>query len=243
MQEGSKLDEENNSQQYFIGILRAAYDLLSSVGKDRINTSKSSGTTKKKKKNKAKQGANKNDALNNLFAHLQVKEPSLQPLDSEPVPRAPDSTDGRTRTAGKVPQFRLEEESDDVAFQLWCFSEDINDMRSFISETWREYVRGEVSVVAAGLITTTGFILMRQANEEVTQSHPEICEYWHIHSFLRLQLIAHPHVAALMPIEADAKQRQPHRYQSGGAAVHFWRRGHILDARGSECRLENAQCS
>jgi len=76
---GGKLEEERVSHAYFIKVLREAYDLLGQVDPRRILRPAERARCKKQQEaEKMGQG----DKLTNLFAHLQVDEPSEQTLDS-----------------------------------------------------------------------------------------------------------------------------------------------------------------
>lgn len=147
----------------------------------------------------------------------------MQPLGGPPAVPI-DATAAR-----KAPSVRLQEdENEDLAFALWCFLQDLNDIRTFIHSTWQEYARGEVSPLAAAVSTNAGCTLMRQADADFIKAYPAFCEYWHLHDFLKLRLVMQPGLAALMPSEDGARAGQ---YQadvspaallctSGAIAVH-----------------------
>ena len=207
------LEKENDGHAYFIKVLRDTYEMLSSAGKDRIKTAKPIASGKK---GKGKQAAARGHVLNNLFAHLYLEEPSAKPLGSGRTPSKPTASD----TTPPTTKFRLKaNEVDDVAFEIWCFLEDLNDVRMYIREAWREYVRGDVTLIAAGLTCNTGFGLMRQANEEFLKAHPDFRDYWYIHDFLKLRLKAEDAITIIMPAEGVTKKQQQPRADINPAAL------------------------
>lgn len=101
-----------------------------------------------------------------------------------------------------------EEQQEDGGFQLWCNLEDLNDVRAFITDSWKEYTRGHLTPDAAGRITNVGFMLMRRASEDFTKSHPEFGDYWSVLEILNLQLVAEGRMAALDPVKANGQYPQ-----------------------------------
>ena len=96
--------------------------------------------------------------MGNLFDRLHVEEPSTQALGDQAHPPP--------YTASPLPDFKLEKEDDDSAFAVWCFLQDLNDVRSFVHNTWLEYSRGEISFLAGSTVTGTAFGLLRTADAE-----------------------------------------------------------------------------
>ncbi|KAK5113585.1 hypothetical protein LTR85_010814 [Meristemomyces frigidus] len=137
LQDGGELENENESHRYFI-----------------------------MSKRKPPQNPTKGDQLENLFACLELEEPSLKSSDSD------SPGDHKAPPTPPPPYYKLEEEDDDVAFKTWCFLQDLNDVRSFVRDTWLEYSKGELSFLAASSITDTAFGLLRCADEEFAKSVP-----------------------------------------------------------------------
>jgi len=129
-------------------------------------TSASDATSKVKSKNKRKTSQDsEKDELSNLFACLDVEEPSLSALGEDA------SSDGTDRPAAPPPPYyKLEKEDEDEAFKTWCFLQDLNDVRTFVRETWLQYSKGEISFLAASSITDTAFGLLRRADEEFAKT-------------------------------------------------------------------------
>ncbi|KAI5365869.1 hypothetical protein Slin15195_G073960 [Septoria linicola] len=67
----------------------------------------------------------------------------------------------------------LEEGEGDDVFALWCFLEDLNDVRNAVSISWNEVVTGDLSVTAAAVITEKAFKLMSAANDTFVAQYPK----------------------------------------------------------------------
>ena len=147
--------------------------------------------------------------LDNLFASLDVEEPSGTPLGihtpttqtpkaatrASRAPKTPErSKAGATTSTAKVSDsskliFKLEHEDDDDGFATWCFLQDLNDVRVFVGDAWREYSRGEISFLAASSITDTAFGLLHSADDEfgkIRSTHwPDLLHYFGLTHFER----------------------------------------------------------
>lgn len=98
------------------------------------------------------------DRISNLFDFLQVEEPADGVASQEGAPSA--------YAAPSTPSVKLEREDNDTAFELWCFLQDLNDVRTSVQETWVEYSKGQVSFLLASSVTDIAFGLLRCADAE-----------------------------------------------------------------------------
>lgn len=144
--------------------LKAAKDKL--VGKESASSSKKESSGKKKQK---KQREDPREAISSIFASLELEEPSTNPPGSAPSPTHVNSASSPSQVSVK---FRLEKEEEDNAFKTWCFLQDLADIFKSVKQNWEDYVKGEVSFFAAGVITDTAFGLLRCADEDFATVSP-----------------------------------------------------------------------
>jgi len=84
-----------------------------------------------------------------------------------------------------VADFKLEGGEEDIAFELWCLFRDLDDVRTFVREAWKEYAKGDLSLVTTGMLTETAFGIMRRANEEFVTAHSKYNSYAKVLDFLK----------------------------------------------------------
>ncbi|KAK5708330.1 hypothetical protein LTR97_000870 [Elasticomyces elasticus] len=169
LEDGSDLDKENSSHRHFILVLEKVLQVLKTTRSEippTLSDNKASTKAKKKARDVAAQGE-----LSNLFACLEVEEPSTLAQTSQQKKPAGVADHSVATT------FQLVEEQDDRGFATWCHLQDLNDVRQFLKETWLEYSRGEISFLAASSTTDTAFGLLRCADEDFTEILPQ-CSTW-----------------------------------------------------------------
>ena len=140
---------------------------------------------------------------------MQLEEPSEHALGDEVPPQVTQTPAGQRKVV-----FELEKSDQDTAFELWCFLQDLGDVRIFVKQAWEEYSRGDISFLAASSITDTAFGLLRCADEDFTKSSslkssdwPGLVEYLEIFWFVRgraVWLCPNPHVKATQPRIPDS---------------------------------------
>lgn len=178
VKEDSDLRRQNDAHNHFIGVLKEVHHILAAAVKP-------SGKPQPQASDNLKEAHL--DTLNNLFAHLDVEEPSETPLGSAPSV-VPDKPAAKTTHKGpqKTTYELLEDEGDSLAFELWCILQDMSDVRDFLRQTWTEYSKGKVSLLAAGVVTDTAFGLLRRASEEFTARQPQFWDMWQVLNYLSL---------------------------------------------------------
>src|SRR5271170_4769661 len=70
--------------------------------------------------------------------------------------------------------YELEDDSDgDLAFDVFCFFEDLHHIQAFLADTWEKYGDGELDLVTAAMTTNAALDLVRRAEEEIIALDPE----------------------------------------------------------------------
>ena len=108
-------------------------------------------------------------------------------------------------------KFELEKTFDnDTRFEMWCFLQDIADVRAYLKRVWQSFRAGDTSFIAAGLLTDTAFGLLRSADEVFRESRPHRSTEWHsVIQFLGLQLSVHGEAVALQPVTRQQGAHDP----------------------------------
>lgn len=83
----------------------------------------------------------------------------------------------------------------------------MSDVRVSIRGAWENYARGDLSLLAVGKITNTGFGIMRNANEEIVKSYPEFSNYLHVPRHLKVSVMAEVGLAAIFPLNLRGSER------------------------------------
>ena len=105
------------------------------------------------------------------FKSLPIEEPSESPLGLAPAQAIQGSS-------AELIDADPGEELDDSYFELWCFLQDLNDVKKLIVSTWQEYARGEVSALVASNTLEIGFTLVRLAHDDFAARRPALQD-WH----------------------------------------------------------------
>lgn len=198
LQGGSELEQENESHRYFILVLQRVLNLLIDAHGKRPSPEPS---VKVKPKDKPEVSRASPSELNNLFACLDIEEPSPTPLGERP----PSGT-SQSRTPK---HFKLENEDEDLAFPTWCFLQDLNDVRTFVQGTWLEYSRGEFSFLAASSITDTAFGLLRCTDEEFSKSNSQTTDWSPLLQYFGLEFFVRERALWVCPRVAGSQPRIP----------------------------------
>ncbi|KAK4949366.1 hypothetical protein LTR10_011984 [Elasticomyces elasticus] len=203
LEEGSKLDKENKSHQYFILVLQKVLSLLEEA---RTKIAPKSGASKPSQ-NSSKKGriTGIQHELSNLFACLEVEEPAAVSV-SGATTQSKETGSTSASSAGK--SFQLVEDQDDSGFATWSYLQDLDDVRTYLRNTWLEYSRGELSFLAASSITDTAFGLLRCAHEDFEKMVPQCSTAKDLLEFLGLTDFCRGRVVWLGPI---ANTKTTHR--------------------------------
>ena len=160
-QDGTMADG-NRSHQHFIALLEKIRDMFAALGTRDTDKQPLPGTAKKSNKSNK---SDKMDSLSNLFAHLHVDE-SADLDDASPgleTAAAPSKTMHFTL-------YDLKAECDEE-FAVWCFLQDLSDVRAFVYKTWVEFAQGEITFLAAITVMDIAICLMQCADLEFSAQH------------------------------------------------------------------------
>lgn len=196
------IKKSNDSHRHYINTLQQIHDILAP-------TQKSGNTTPKRAKSG---GADKSEDINilNLFAQLQVEEPSQSPLGQTPSNRC---------VAKPKPLANKNDveqgDTDENLFALWCFLADARDLRLSIVSTWLAYASGDVSFMAGSLVLETGLTLLRQ--QSLNQAYTK--DWLQVPGLLGYQVESIEDTTYVFPLEARSSGgTEPLKMLSPGAA-------------------------
>ncbi|KAK4214294.1 hypothetical protein QBC37DRAFT_421584 [Rhypophila decipiens] len=160
------VEVDNLSHQYFIGILQQVHAILSTMPiKADMNPGGKPRGTKHAHLEPSVKPESDTTGISNLYANLQLEEPSLAFEADMPV------TDPFTVPPSEKIDFRIEKQDRDLAFATWCFLKDMHDVKTFVHQTWREYCAGQVSFLVASQVTSTAFSLLACSGHEFAALH------------------------------------------------------------------------
>lgn len=102
-------------------------------------------------------------SLSNAFTHLEIEE-----LD-EPVNDATRSAAATPVGSSAAPQkvtYSAEEDSEEWIFALFCFFDDLHDIRGYLNSLWAVYMLGHIDLSTVAVVTNTAIDLVRRAEHE-----------------------------------------------------------------------------
>ncbi|POS76958.1 hypothetical protein DHEL01_v204658 [Diaporthe helianthi] len=114
------------------------------------------------------------EAWVNQFATLTVEEP-------EDIPDLGDSSKQLIQVeliedAGEDAEEQEQKHLSHAYFRIFCLFRDLQNMRSFIQQTWEEYRDNKLDAMTASVVTDTAMQLARAAAEELTQDQSLLAE-------------------------------------------------------------------
>ncbi|RDI78380.1 hypothetical protein Vi05172_g11587 [Venturia inaequalis] len=169
----------NKSHQHFIGILEDVRETLRPRLRygERADYGLNIGET---------EIPNKPVELTNMFARLNVEEPSEQFLNA--LPTQPTSSVAESAPSLEMDEYEVEQSDDlrEVILARNAFMTDMNRFRDFIGHTWHLYKTGATTLEAAAISTNTALDLARGLHEEYQNYFPtSIVDL--IHDFFAIQ--------------------------------------------------------
>lgn len=164
----------NKTHGYFIGILEGVRETLQS---------------KLRYEDRAREAKMPNNSveLSNMFAGLDVEEPSEEFLNGLPPSRA-----AETVSSPETDEYEVEQSDDiyEVLLARHAFMTDMNRFRDFVRETWCLYKTFATTLEAAAIATNTALDLARGLDEEY-QKHCPTSAADLIGPFFAVQCILH----------------------------------------------------
>ena len=210
LKSGSGTQKEDEGHRGFIEILRDVLEILkgfrASTSAAGVGDEQDTNTSAKKKKGRKK----KDVKLSGMFEDLHLEEPGENPLGD-----APAVTILRAGAQPTSIKLKLEQQEGDAAFKIWCFLQDLCDVRTYIRETWQDFKDGELSFMAASLITDTAFGLMRRADENFRAISPTKSTEWRqILQYLGLTMFTYKSGAWVRPNPGQGEVSSPRGTES-----------------------------
>ena len=174
-------DEENNERHgYFIGILERVREILRPrMPPELLQDPLAQPTVAALSSDEPKTGH-----MANLFANLDIEEPSDASLGSEPAPTIPDSASAPQEQYSLVSASDVEE----VYFAAHCLFNDLDNIRKYLQQVWKGYKQGAFDLVAASITTNTAIEVSRQLQEDFTENFPKHSDFEQLLNVLFIQI-------------------------------------------------------
>lgn len=147
----SATQDANSQHQYFIEILQEVCSILEPK-KQKLRPVAPTTTPKAKK-------------VDTQFAHLAVED-TIKTDDVE----IPESL--CTPTTKDAVHYQSEISDADDSFALFCLLGDMRALRFFVKETWREFLRGDIALQTAALVTNTACAMLERLNDTFLEDFP-----------------------------------------------------------------------
>jgi hypothetical protein len=163
----------NASHQHFIGILQLAADILRPCF-DSSSASNANASRRDSTKLPAEQ--NSQNSLNNRFDSLEIEDIDEHELHLMAT-AALDSTSTSSRTSKSQSRGVFELGFDirnELPFIVFCFFEDMNKIREFLTRIWKDVAAEKLDSMAASITTNAALELVRKAEEEIILLWPEL---------------------------------------------------------------------
>ena len=161
-------DLKNQSHLHFINILERVVEVLTPRFANAPTAQKQSKAPARHTDTGVPRDLNK-DALNR-FEALSVEETVTDDEVTMPLPSESSPT---LQKASKI-VFESEKVSDDeeLLFACFCLLEDLNKIRSYLSDVWKKFLCQETSLVTASLVTDAALDMTRRMEQDFWRQFP-----------------------------------------------------------------------
>lgn len=110
-------------------------------------------------------------SLNNRFTGLEVEDYDTDG-GTEPAPSP--ATVKKSKKPSRTYDVQDEDdEAEEKFFVIFCLFEDLERIRAFLSQTWKDYAAGTIDLMSASLTTNTALDLVREQCEEFVRRYPD----------------------------------------------------------------------
>lgn len=111
--------------------------------------------------------------LSNSFAGLEVEDYDTDG-GTEPIPALTRSTSIDSTISG----FELDEsqldDMEEKTFAMFCLFDDLQRIRNFLAQTWKDYAANKIDLMAASVTTNTALDLAREQCGEFVKRYPDL---------------------------------------------------------------------
>ena len=114
------------------------------------------------------------DGMANLFDILSTDDTTLN--ESADGASIPHQGDGQSKPPGTV-KYVWAPTDEEVYFALYCFFDDLDQLRGYLSDLWTFYKDGSVDLVTASVTTNTAFELVQRAERDLIATFPKLDNY------------------------------------------------------------------
>ncbi|KAF3094187.1 hypothetical protein TWF102_007692 [Orbilia oligospora] len=122
--------------------------------------------------------------VKNLFEHLDSEEPLCKGVENITIDSSYFVDDSTSKPTGAKQSLTPEESKlEEQLFALFCFFQDISDLRLFIGRIWTEYMKGQSGLMSVAITTAAAFDLIKKANEELIAQFPDMKQHTQVVKF------------------------------------------------------------
>ena len=178
-------DTSNFNHQHFISVLESVYGTLET----RFASSRSSKQTSSLKIDPiiSSSSTNTSEPLGNSFQALTLEDLDQDSVDEliseETVAAAAQASTSKT-ASGTADTYELAVgEEEELSFMIFCFFQDLIELRSFVQKVWRDVADGKQDQMAASLVTNVVLTMVREDSEDLVSNLPQA---FGINSYLQL---------------------------------------------------------
>jgi len=160
-------EEKNRSHTYFISLMEQVVMVL----QPRFATTAGNGS------GELGQGPSPSslEALENRFAALELED--LVESDDETTTNQPAPSSETRFVYGVDPGKVIEDLEQEKLFAVYCLFDDLDRLRTFVSNLWQEYKKQKIDLITASVVTNTAFQLAIRTQDEILAAYPEYRDY------------------------------------------------------------------
>jgi hypothetical protein len=173
------ISRSDASHQHFVAALQKILDLLQTEYRNRLN--------KTMKKELDDNGGITIPNLTNIFALLNIEEPSAATEDAATNTASKAKGVGETPEVTKETTYELEKTEEDVYFALWCLLKDLSDIRRHLRSACDQSKSHPLMMTTVNFLAKVASVLSDARIDEFRAEYPEVYSAYSIRTLLGLQ--------------------------------------------------------
>ena len=169
---GVKNDYSTEGHVHFIDVLEKTLSILQPCF---ATTDATSELPVQEEKSKGRQaGKTSNDILSNRFETLQIEDAEdILDIGESDVSAVKKVSPSKKQLIQNIYELKIQSVAD-VAFEIFCFFEDLHNVRGFLKGTWKKYKAGELDLMTTTITTHAAFDIVRRAEDEIIDMQPKL---------------------------------------------------------------------
>ena len=161
---------DNSKHWHFISVLELVLKILEP---NSVSESTRSNKAPTKNMGAAKKSGKEFDKSTNIYDVLYIDDEDTTATEGNPISSVR-SVSPNTPPPSTNVVYELETTEEEAFFALFCIFEDLNQLRRFLSDLWRDYAARKLNLMSVSVTTNLAINLVRRAEQDLMATFPTL---------------------------------------------------------------------